>query len=185
MTNLIRLLHKKILETVYRSIRKEMLQNWNRCLPFSDLFVDRWEKASILKFGKGTSIYDSAHVFGDVSVGENTWIGPFTVLDGVGGLSIGSNCSISAGVQIYSHDTANWAVSGGVASYEYSPVFIGDNCYIGPQTVITKGVTIGSGSIIGAGSIVLESIPPGSKAVGSPCKVISSLDPKSEIRSIE
>lgn len=148
-----------------------MLLRWKRCLPFSELFVDRWEKAAALKFGKGASVYDSAYVFGDVFVGENTWIGPFTILDGSGGLRIGSNCSISAGVHIYSHDTVSWAVSGGVKPYEYAPVNIGDNCYVGPNAVITRGVTIGSGSIIGAGALVLEDIPPGSKAYGNPCKV--------------
>lgn len=153
-----------------------MFMRWNRSLPFPELLVDRWEKASFLNFGKGSSIYDSAYVFGDVLVGENTWIGPLTILDGAGGLRIGSNCSISAGVQIYSHDSVKWAVSGGVESYEYAPVCIGDNCYIGPNAVIARGVTIGSGSIIGACSLVLDNIPPGSKAVGSPCKVIGSVE---------
>jgi NDP-sugar pyrophosphorylase family protein len=73
---------------------------WNRRLPFADYIVDRWEKAKALGFGEGSSIYDSALVLGDVRVGKNTWIGPFTVLDGPGGLEIGDNCSISAGVQI-------------------------------------------------------------------------------------
>ena len=33
--------------------------------------------------------YDSVLVIGDVQVGKNTWIGPFVVLDGSGGLEIG------------------------------------------------------------------------------------------------
>lgn len=172
---MLRQLTVQALRMVYRMLRLEIIQRWKRCLPFSDLFVDRWEKAAALSFGKGTSIYDSAYVFGEVSVGENTWIGPFTVLDGSGGLKIGSNCSISTGVQIYSHDSVNWAISGGIATFEYAPVTIGDNCYIGPNTIIARGVTIGSGAIIGACSLVLESIPPGSKAHGSPCKVTGSV----------
>ena len=177
MRNLITTGALKIFRLAYGVMRKEILLRWKRCLPFSDLFVNRWEKAAALGFGKGASIYDSAYVFGDVCVGENTWIGPFTLLDGAGGLRIGSNCSISAGVQIYSHDSVKWAISGGSAPYEYAPVCIGDNCYIGPNTVIARGVTIGTGSIIGAGSLVLESIPPGSKAFGSPCRVIGSVEP--------
>lgn len=124
-------------------------------------------------FGEGTSIYDSALVLGDVKVGKKTWIGPFVVLDGSGGLTIGSNCSISAGVQIYSHDSVDWAVSGGTAPYVYAPTAVGDNCYIGPNTVIAKGVIIGERCIIGANSLVLRDLPAGSKAAGSPCRLIA------------
>ena len=62
------------------------------------------------------------------------------MLDGSGGLEIGSNCSISCGVQIYSHDTVAWALSGGKEEYEYEKTSIGDSCYIGPNTIIQKGV---------------------------------------------
>ena len=59
-------------------------QQFNRSLPFADEVLDRWERAKKLKFGEGTSIYDSSYVFGEVVVGKNTWIGPFTVIDGSG-----------------------------------------------------------------------------------------------------
>ncbi len=141
-------------------------------MPLNELFTNRWEKAAYLGFGTGTSIYDSSHVFGDVQVGQNTWIGPFTILDGVGHLQIGSNCSISAGVQIYTHDTVAWATSGGKESYEYAPVVIGDNCYIGPNSIIAKGVTLGTGCIVGSNSFVNKSFPPHSKIAGSPARVL-------------
>lgn len=160
-----------LLRKIYYQIRREKLDDWNRCLPFGELIVDRWEKSRALNFGKGTSIYDNSYVYGNVKVGQNTWIGPFTILDGSGNLQIGSFCSISAGVQIYTHDTVGWAVSGGERGYEYAPVKIGDRCYIGPNTVISKGVTIGSGCIIGAFSLVINDIPANSKAYGVPCKV--------------
>ncbi len=164
----------KKLQAFWSSRQEEVDKDYNRTLPFGDYVCDRWEKARALGFGEGTSIYDSAHVFGPVTVGKNTWIGPFTILDGSGGLEIGSNCSISAGVQIYSHDSVDWAISGGAEPYSKAPTRIGDNCYIGPNAVVAKGVTIGSGSIIGAGSLVLESIPEGKRAFGVPCKVVGA-----------
>jgi acetyltransferase-like isoleucine patch superfamily enzyme len=116
-------------------------------------------------------------VFGDVRVGEHTWIGPFTILDGSGGgLVIGSYCSISAGVHIYTHDTVRWALSGGRRRYERAPTRIGSRCYVGPLTVIAKGVTIGDGCVIGAHSLVLHDIPAGSKALGIPCRVVGTVE---------
>lgn len=165
------------LRAFYARRSAEVAAQWHRSLPFGDLVADRWERARVLGFGSGTSIYDSALVLGDVQVGEHTWIGPFTVLDGSGGLSIGSYCSISAGVQLYSHDTVLWAVSGGMAEPDRAPTRIGSRCYIGPNTVVAKGVTIGDGCVIGAGSLVLQDIPTGSKAFGVPCRVRGVVDP--------
>ena len=161
------------LRSLWLGRRREVFARHHRSLPLADYIVDRWEKARELGFGEGSSIYDGVLVLGEVRVGNNTWVGPSVVLDGSGGLSIGSNCSISAGVQIYSHDSIQWALSGGTAKYEYAPTSIGDNCYIGPNTVISKGVHIGNGSLIGACSLVLDDIPAGAKAFGTPCRVKS------------
>lgn len=148
----------------------EFLKELDRSLPFADLLFDRWERAKLLKFGEGTSIYDSSHIFGNVKVGKNTWIGPFTILDGSGGLTIGNNCSISASVQIYSHDTVKWATSGGEEKYEYANTSIGNNCYLAPNSIIAMGVSLGDGCIIGANSFVKNSFPAGSKIAGTPAK---------------
>jgi acetyltransferase-like isoleucine patch superfamily enzyme len=160
------------LKNFWHERRNQVNAAHKRTLPFADYIVDRWEKGKVLGFGEGTSVYDSVLVFGDVTVGSNTWVGPFVILDGSGGLEIGSNCSISAGVQIYSHDSVNWAISGGSRPYEHARTHIGDRCYIGPNTIVAKGVRIGDRCVIGANSLVLSDIPSGSKAVGSPCKII-------------
>jgi acetyltransferase-like isoleucine patch superfamily enzyme len=154
-------------------------QRWNRSLPFGDYIADRWIKAQALGFGEGASIYDSALVLGSVKVGKNTWIGPFTVLDGSGSLEIGDNCSISAGVQIYTHDTVKWAITAGAAESEYAPVIIGSNCYIGPNAIISKGVTVGDGCIIGANSFLNRSISSGTKAWGTPARCRGRVEVKS------
>jgi acetyltransferase-like isoleucine patch superfamily enzyme len=160
------------LQQLHRERQQHMRAEFNRAVPFADAITDRWERARALGFGDGTSIYDSSLVLGDVRVGEKTWIGPFTVLDGSGGLEIGSTCSISAGVQLYSHDSVRWAVSGGVAEYERAPVAIGDHTYIGPMTIVTKGVRIGKHCVIGANSIVNKDIPDYAIAYGSTCRVV-------------
>src|SRR5215470_17429208 len=99
MTESSRLL--KSLKQLYGKLRSDTQARWQRDLPFEELLFDRWERAKNLGFGEASSIYHSSYVYGQVDVGKNTWIGPHTVLDGSGGLTIGDNCSISAGVQIY------------------------------------------------------------------------------------
>ncbi len=162
---------------LWMRLQGEVDARWDRTLPFGDYFVDRWEKARRLGFGEGTSIYDSSLVLGDVKVGKGTWIGPFTVLDGSGGLSIGDHCSISAGVHLYTHDSVKRALSGGQRDIEREPTSIGSRCYIGPHTVVVMGVTIGDGCVIGANSLVLADIPAGSRAHGNPCQVVGKSEP--------
>jgi acetyltransferase-like isoleucine patch superfamily enzyme len=136
------------------------------------LLTDRWENARACGFGEGSSMYDSALVLGQVTVGRHVWIGPGVVLDGSGGLVIGDYVSISAGVQIYSHHTVQWAVSHGTAATDLAPTRIGSGVYIGPNTVIEMGSSIGDGSVIGAMSLVRGDIPAGSKAWGSPARIV-------------
>ncbi|MBV9410819.1 MAG: acyltransferase [Acidimicrobiia bacterium] len=155
---------------LYERLRSEVREKWHRDLPVDELLFDRWERAESLGFGEGSSIYQSSYVYGDVRVGSSTWIGPFTLLDGTGGLSIGSHCNISAGTQIYTHDTVDAAVSAGELPTTHGRVSIGDRCYLGPNVVVQQGVTIGDGSVIGACSFVNEDIPPGVVAFGVPCR---------------
>lgn len=162
-----------ILQWIWRLTDVRMAHRWRRHVPFADLIVDQWTRAKAYGFGANVSVYDSSLVLGDVKVGAHTWIGPFTVLDGSGGgLTIGHHCSISAGVHIYTHDSVEWALSGGVAPYPTAPTRIGDRCYIGPHAVIAKGVTIGDGCTIGAHALVTADVPAGMTAVGCPARIL-------------
>lgn len=55
------------------------------------------------------------------------------------------------------------------------PVHIGNNVWIGANSVILPGVTIGDNSVIGAGSVVTKDIPANVVAVGTPCKVMREI----------
>jgi acetyltransferase-like isoleucine patch superfamily enzyme len=165
----------EILWDLHQSLREEIEKRWHRGLPFNEELFDRWERARFFGFGEESSIYDSSLVVGEVKVGEHTWIGPFTVLDGSGGLEIGSYCSISAGVHIYTHNTVAWSITGGKASYEISPVRIGDFCYIGPHAVISQGVRIGPNSIVATNSFVNKNVPPRTMVAGNPARTIGSV----------
>lgn len=161
---------------LYESLRTECRDAWKRDLPFDELLFDRWERARSLGFGEGASIYHSSLVYGDVTVGAGTWIGPHTLLDGSHGLTIGSTCSISAGVAIYTHDTVQWALSGGIAAADGGSVTIGDRTHIGGHCVIARGVTIGDHCVIGAHSFVNRDIPPWTVAAGTPCRRLGRVE---------
>lgn len=149
-------------------------EKYKRLNPFyEDIFS--WHERAKLWIGdedKGVTVYNSATLIGDVEIGEKTWIGPFTMLDGSGGLTIGRYCSISTGVQIFSHDTVKWALSGGIEQYDKAPVKIGNCCFIGAQSIILRGVSIGDHCLIGAGSVVNKDLPDFSIAVGVPAKIV-------------
>lgn len=64
-----------------------------------------------------------------------------------------------------------------------SPIVIEDNVWIGAHVAVMPGVTIGEGSVIAAGSTVTRDIPANSLAMGSPAKVIRTIDQDDQIRN--
>jgi len=162
---------------LYKNLRIETKKKWKRILPLNELLFDRWEKAQFLGAEKNTSIYDNSYIFGNVEIGKNTWIGPYTILDGSGGkVRIGKFCSISTGVQIYSHNSVKWSLTGGKANLEKKSVSIGDNCYIGPNSIITMGSKIGKGCVVGASSLIKSTIPANSIVFGNPGKIVGKIN---------
>jgi acetyltransferase-like isoleucine patch superfamily enzyme len=160
------------LRALQKKLQQEKLEKFSRRVSWGDLLTDRWQNAREYNFGQGTSCYDNVLILGDVRVGSHTWIGPNVILDGSGeGLSIGDYCSISAGVQIYNHDTVAWSTSMGAAAIAKGKTIIGNGVYIGPNTVIAMDVKIGDRAVIGAMSFVNGDIPGGKKAWGCPAVI--------------
>jgi acetyltransferase-like isoleucine patch superfamily enzyme len=119
-----------------------------------------------------------AWVAGEPEIGEGTWIGAFTLIDGLGGLKIGRGCNISSGAQILSHSTVRRCVSERRhPDIDRKPTELGDFVFVGANAVVQMGARVGSHSVIGAGAVVLEDavIPPYSLAVGVPARVVRDL----------
>lgn len=116
-----------------------------------------------------------AWIINNPKIGKNCWIGPFTIIDGSGGLEIGEGTTISSGVHVYSHSAVRRNISNRVYSeIDKKPVKIGRFCHIGPNSTILMGVSIGDNVVVGAGSVVLEDtkIPDYAVVAGNPVKVI-------------
>lgn len=107
-----------------------------------------------------------------IKVGKNFFANyNCTILD-VATVRFGDNCLLAPNVAIY---TAGHPVhpDSRNSAYEYGiEVTVGDNVWIGGNTVICPGVTIGSNCVIGAGSVVTKDIPEWTIAAGNPCRVI-------------
>lgn len=110
-----------------------------------------------------------------IEVGKNFFANyNCTILD-VAKVKIGDNCQMAPNVAIY---TAGHPVHPAArnSAYEYGiEVTIGDNVWIGGNTVILPGVHIGDNVVIGGGSVVTKDIPDWSIAAGNPCKVIRKI----------
>ncbi len=115
-----------------------------------------------------------AWIVGEPVIGPGTWIGAFTVIDGSGGLEIGSGCDISAGAQIYTHTTVRRVVSEHRSPIERRPTKIGDHCHIGAGAVILMDCEIGDHCVIAAGTVVKEGtvVPRFSVVVGNPGRIL-------------
>lgn len=111
----------------------------------------------------------------NIEVGKNFFANyNCTILD-VGKVVIGDNVMFAPNVSIY---TAGHPVhpDSRNSGYEYGiSITIGNQVWIGGNTVINPGVTIGSNVVIGAGSVVTRNIPDNTIAVGNPCKVLREI----------
>ena len=88
-------------------------------------------------------------------------------------INIGDNVTLAPRVHILCHDAStkmflNYTKIGGVT--------IGNNVFIGADTVVLPGVTIGNNVVVGANSTVTHNIPENTVVVGSPAKKICSLE---------
>mgnify|MGYP001812477042 CR=1 FL=1 len=157
--------------------RNNTKEKYKRINPaYEDLFD--WSERGIDWTGedKDITIYNSATLIGDVKIGEHTWIGPFSLLDGGGGLEIGRYCSISTGCQLLTHDTVKWALSGGKMPSEYATTRIGDCCFLGSHVVVTKGVMIGNHCLIAAGAVVAGDVDDFTIVGGVPARTVGRIE---------
>ena len=88
-------------------------------------------------------------------------------------IEIGDNVTMAPRVHILCHDASTKAF---LDYTKIGRVTIGNNVFIGAESVVLPGVTIGNNVVIGANSTVTHDIPDNSVAVGSPARVLCTLE---------
>ena len=117
------------------------------------------------------------------NIGEGTYLAPNAYIDThkPGKVTIGKNCYITRNVVILCHTDTKKGGPAGIwtdkkKGREFGDVTIGDNVFIGVNSVIMPGVKIGNNSIIGALSLVTADVPSGHIYAGIPAKFISKVE---------
>lgn len=111
---------------------------------------------------------------GEINICEKTFVGPYTVMYGHGGIHVGSNTLIAMHTKIISsnHTIPNRQTLINSCTDILKPVEIGSDVWIGAGATILGDVKIGDGAVIAAGAVVTKNIPPYAVVKGVPAKVI-------------
>lgn len=114
-----------------------------------------------------------------VEIGDNCELGVDNFIQATGGLKLGDNVLLGPGVKIWTinHKFNDINLPVNQQGYEYLPVEIGNNVWIGANTFIMPGAKIPEGCIVSAGSVVgVKSFPSFSILAGNPARVIGLRD---------
>lgn len=126
----------------------------------SDIIINRMKKS-------GIKVGNNCRVFSMISSNEPSLI------------SIGNNVTVSSGVVFCSHDNAIIKAISGKTDV-VGKITVGDNCFIGMNSILMLGVTLGNNCIVGAGSVVTHSFEANSVVAGNPARRICSVQEYAE-----
>lgn len=111
---------------------------------------------------------------GSIHLDRQVFVGPYAVIYGHGGVTIGAHTLISMHCRILSSNHALPPVGIEIRSQPdvLQPTRIGRDVWLGAGVTVLGGVTIGAGCVVGAGAVVSRDLPPGSIARGIPARVV-------------
>lgn len=128
---------------------------------------------------------------GEIYISDRCYIGEYTRIWAAQSITIGNDVLIAHNVNIFDNDThpidfmerrvdaENIIFNGkreNFSTLKSAPVVIGDDAWIGCNSIILKGVSIGKGAIVAAGSVVTKDVEPFTLVAGNPAKVVKQLE---------
>lgn len=112
---------------------------------------------------------------GSIEIGDKSGISGATIY-AVDSIKIGEKCLVGANTKIVDNDfhpvDPVSRLNGDNSKIKHSPITIGDNVFIGTNSIILKGTTIGNNCVVGAGSVVSGKFEDNCVIAGNPAKVI-------------
>lgn len=176
----------KLFSIAYYILRTKLISSNSRLIRFPiDLrgksMIDFGSKLTTGKYCRIEAIRIDKKHCKKIIFGENVQINDFVHICALEKVEIGNNVLIAS--HVYISDNSHGKYKGGEGDsiptvpplerkYVITPVYIGDNTWIGEGVIIMPGVRIGKGCVIGAHSIVKTNILDYSIAVGSPARII-------------
>jgi acetyltransferase-like isoleucine patch superfamily enzyme len=139
----------------WRRLRRRLAPGSGRFSSLTGLSVPCPERVRI---GEGVSL--NQHVIlnacngGEIQIGGHSLVGPFVLF------------------RAADHEFGDPGRQIALQGHRPGRIIVGEDCWIGGHTTITRDVTIGKGSVIGAQSVVTRDIPPHAVAAGNPARVI-------------
>lgn len=160
-----------------RKIAKELCYDFNALRPRE---IAKQEEIIRKLFGKTGEKFEIIAPFYcdygyNIEIGENFFANHNIVILDCAKVTFGDNVFIAPNCGFY---TAGHPldIENRNKRLEYAkPITIGNNVWIGANTIILPGVTIGEGAVIGAGAVVNNDVPPNSLAVGNPARVVREI----------
>jgi len=158
--------------------RKNSIQGWNHYFasPLNSF------RLSSGKFSIGNHLHleDQVKLYacqGEIEIGQNVFINRQCTIVSMKKISIGSNSIFGNNVSLFDHDhnISTTKIPYKEQGYTYSEIKIGQNVWLGANSVILKGVHIGDNSIVAAGSVVTKTIAANELWAGVPAKKIRTL----------
>ena len=139
-------------------------------------------KGIVPECGEGVFIAEGAFVIGKVKIGSNSSVFYNSVVRGdVNQISIGEDTNIQDNCTLHVTSRYSLTIGDGVTvghNVVLHGCTIGDNVLVGIGAIVLDAVEIGDNSVVAAGSLVApgKKYPPNSLIMGSPAKVIRSLE---------
>lgn len=174
---------------------KQLKPKWIKLLylrkQFPDCLILSSNIADSVSLGRRVAIYRNVDIRRNVSIGNYSYINNGTI---VASGTIGKYCSIGFNVQIgmFEHPvnyvtTSEKAYHLGNLGWKeiHTPPRIGNDVWIGSNTIILQNVIIGNGAVIGAGAVVTKNVEPYEIVGGVPAKTLKNRFPKQIIEELE
>lgn len=165
-------LYKKFLYLFYISLLRFTPEDYRPyCLVFPKM-RNWFVKSFIKKCGINLRVKHNADISPNICIGNNSELGTRCMIHG--NVVIGSDVIMGPDVKIYArnhiYDRIDIPIR--IQGKEYLKTEIGDDVWIGANSILTAGVTVGNHVIIAAGSVVTKDIPDYAIVGGVPAKII-------------